>query len=342
MQLWQRLLGLFSRDIAMDLGTANTLLYTRRDGIVVNEPTVVDIDTRTNEVLAVGARAKVSRGRTPDRIRNVRPLRDGVIADFDVTTRMIVHFIRKAMGRSHFVRPSMVIGVPTCITQVEKKAVIDAARDAGAGQVDLIEEPMAAAIGAELPVREPTGSLVLDIGGGTSEVIVTTMSAIAVSQSLRIAGDAMNEAIQAALRHKFRLEVGENTAELLKMAIGSAVEIPGLESMPVSGKDLALGGPTTVEVTPEFVRGALAPIVDGIGQAVMRTLERTPPALAADIYDNGLLLAGGGSLLRGLDAYLAKCTGLTVTVDRDPLTTVLRGCARAMRERDVYGDVFIN
>ena len=342
MRLLQRLLQYFSRDIAMDLGTANTLLYTRRDGIVVNEPSMVDIDTRTGAVISVGARAKISRGRTPDRIRNVRPLRDGVIADFDVTSQMIVYFIRKAIGVSRLFRPSMVIGVPACITQVEKKAVIDAAHLAGAGQVLLVDEPMAAAIGADPPIAEPRGTMLLDVGGGTSEVVVITMSAIAVSQSLRMAGDAMNEAIQAALRHEYRLEVGENTAESLKIGTGSACEVPNLSPMHVSGKDLAMGRPLTVEVSPEFVRQALRPTVEAIGLAVMKTLERTPPALAADIYDTGITLAGGGSLLRGLDRYLADCTGLEVRLDSDPLTTILRGAARAMLDRKAYADVFIN
>ncbi len=333
---------LFSRDIAMDLGTANTLLYTRKDGIVVNEPSVVDIDAYTGEVLSVGARAKCSRGRTPRRVKNIRPLRNGVIADFDVTTRMIVHFIRKAIGSSRFVRPSMAICVPAGITQIEKKAVINAARQAGAVRVSLIEEPMASAIGAELPVREPQASLVIDIGGGTSEVVVITMSAIAVSQSLRMAGDAMNEAVQAALRSEYRLEVGENTAERLKIAIGSAAPVPGLEPVKVSGRDLALGCPATKEVAPEFVREALKVPVEAIGHAVLRTLEATPPELAADLYDTGLLLAGGGSLLRGLDRYLSDLTSLPVRLDRDPLTTVVRGTAMAMEYPETYGEVFIS
>lgn len=346
MRLLQRVFRYFSqylsRDIAMDLGTANTLLYTRRDGIVVNEPSVVDMDTRTGAVISVGARAKISRGRTPARIRNVRPLRDGVIADFDVASQMIIYFIRKAIGSSRLFRPSMVIGVPACITQVEKKAVIDAAHAAGAGQVLLIDEPMAAAIGAGLPIAEPQGTMLLDVGGGTSEVVVITMSAIAASQSLRMAGDAMNEAVQAALRHEYRLDVGEITAERIKIAIGSACEVPGLAPMSVSGKDLALGRPLTVEVSPDFVRQALKPSVEAIGLAVMKTLERTPPALAADIYDTGITLAGGGSLLRGLDSYLAGCTGLQVRLDSDPLTTILRGAAKAMLDRKGYSDVFIN
>ena len=341
-RIWHRLSSRFSRDIAIDLGTANTLLFTRKHGLLINEPSVVDIDTRTGEVIAVGANAKISRGRTPDRIRNVRPLRDGVIADFDVTTRMIVYFIRKAMGASRLFKPSVVIGVPTCITQVEKKSVIDAAHIAGAGDVHLIEEPMAAAIGAKLPVREPRGTLLLDIGGGTSEVVVVTLSAVAANQSLRLAGDAMNEAVQSALRSEYRMEVGENTAENLKISIGSAWRVDGLKPMRVAGKDIATGQPRIIEVTPEFVRSALKPVVEAIGEVVLRTLEHTPPALSADIYESGLYLAGGGSLLRGLDSYLHSVTGLPVILDEDPLTTVLRGAVTAMMDMKVWQDTFIN
>ncbi len=325
----------------MDLGTANTLLYTRRDGIVVNEPSVVELDEQSGEVLAVGARAKLSRGRTPGGIRSVRPLRSGVIADFDVTMKMIVHFIRAAIGSSRFLRPSMVICVPTGITQVEKKAVIDAAFQAGAVKVSLVEEPMAAAIGAGLPIEMPQGSLVADIGGGTTEVAVITMSAIAVSHSVRMAGDAMNEAIQEALRSEYRLEVGENTAERIKTQIGSATEVPGLEPLTVAGKDLAQGRPARLDVSPDFVREVLRPPVETIAQTVLRTLERTPPALAADIYDTGLTLAGGGALLRGLDRFLSERIELPVHLDQDPLTAVLRGTSMAMMDPRRYEDVFI-
>ncbi len=342
MLFWNRFLRLFARDIAMDLGTANTLLFTKRGGIVVNEPSVVDMDTRTGEVLAVGSKAKSSRGRTPQRVQNIRPLRDGVIADFDVTTRMIVHFIRQAMGPVRFSRPNMVISVPTGVTQVEKRAVINAARLAGAVNVHLVEEPMASAIGAGLPVGEAQGSLVVDIGGGTTEVAVITLSAIAVSQTVRVAGDAMNGAIMSALRQEYRLEVGENTAERVKIAIGSALPVEGLKSMMISGKDLARGCPVTVEVTPGFVREALKAPVETIGEAVMRTLEMTPPALAADIYDTGVTLAGGGALLRGMDTYIADRTRLPVHLDPEPLTAVLRGAAEIMMNMSAFPDVYIN
>ncbi len=342
MFFWKRFLRYFASDIAMDLGTANTLLFTKKGGIVVNEPSVVDMDLRTGEVLAVGAKAKSSRGRTPGRVNNVRPLRDGVIADFDVATRMIVHFIRQAMGPMRFFKPNMVISVPTGVTQVEKRSVINAAKLAGAVNVTLVEEPMASAIGAGLPVGEPQGSMVADIGGGTTEVAVITLSAIAVCQTVRVAGDAMNEAIMSALRQEYRLEVGENTAERVKICIGSALPVDGLEPMLVSGKDLARGRPATVQVSPDFVREALKIPVDTIGEAVLRTLEMTPPALAADIYDTGITLAGGGALLRGIDQYLAGRTHLPVRMDEDPLTTVLRGVAEVMMNMAEFPDVSIN
>ena len=341
MGLWQRFLGLFSQDIAMDLGTANTLLYTRDGGIVVNEPSVVAMDAQTREVLAVGAEAKRARGRTPGRIRTVRPMKDGVVADFDVASLMVVSFIRKAIGRLGLVKPSMVICVPTGITQVEKKAVIDAALSAGAVKVSLIEEPMAAAIGAGLPVTEPRGSLVADIGGGTSEVAVITLSAVTVSQSLRVAGDRMNELVLRMLRDRYRLEVGENTAERIKIAVGSALPVPDLADIEVAGKDLVAGVPRTFTIKAEDVREALAEPVQEIAGAVMRTLERTPPELAADIYSSGFCLAGGGALLRGLADLLAERTRLRVFVAEDPLTAILRGTAKAMLDRKTYRDVFI-
>ena len=341
MGLWQRFLGLFSKDIAMDLGTANTLLYTRAGGIVVNEPSVVALDAQTREVLAVGHEAKRACGRTPGRIRTVRPMRDGVVADFDVASLMIISFIRKAIGRLGLVKPSMLICVPRGITQVEKKAVIDAALAAGAVKVSLIEEPMAAAIGAGLPVTEPKGSLIADIGGGTSEVAVITLAAVSASQSLRTAGDRMNELVLRMLRERYRLDVGENTAERIKIAIGSAMPVPGLEDMQVAGKDLVAGVPRTFTVKAEDVREALAEPVEEIAGAVMRTLERTPPELAADIYSNGFCLAGGGALLRGLAELLCERTKLRVFLAEDPLTAVLRGTARAMLNRQAFQDVFI-
>ncbi|SDF37638.1 rod shape-determining protein [Desulfovibrio legallii] len=340
--MFRRLFHFLSKDIAMDLGTANTLLYTRAQGIVINEPSVVAIDVQKNVVLAVGAAAKDYLGRTPQRIRAVRPMKDGVIADFDVTREMISYFVRKAITGLRLVKPSMVICIPTGITQVEKRAVIDSALLAGAADVAMVEEPMAAAIGADLPVHEPLGNLVLDIGGGTSEVAVITLAGIANAQSVRVAGDAMNMAVQRYLRDVFRMEVGENTAENVKKILGSALPQPNAPVLEVSGKDLVCGAPRVVQVTEGHIREALREPVQAILGAVLRALEKTPPELAADIYRNGMLMAGGGSLLKGLDQYIAQETRLKVFVDKDPLTTVLRGTARAMLDRQAYHAVFIN
>lgn len=337
-----RLLRFFSTDIAMDLGTANSLLYTRKHGIVVNEPSVVALDARTGKVLAVGAQAREYLGRTPGRIRAVRPLKDGVIADFDVTQSMISYFVRKVIRGLGLVKPGMVICVPIGITQVEKKAVIDAGMLAGAREVALVEEPMAAAMGADLPVNEPVGNMVLDIGGGTSEVAVISMGGVAVGQSLRVAGDAMNMAVQRYLRDVFRLDVGENTAENVKMILGSAIprkDAPGLQ---VSGKDLVQGMPRSIVLSEGHVREALADTIRAILNALMQALEKTPPELAADVARNGVLLAGGGALLHGLDQYLAQETRLKIFLDNDPLTTVLRGTARAMLNKTQFKSAFIN
>ena len=340
--MFRRLFRFLAKDIAMDLGTANTLLYTRAQGIVINEPSVVAIDTHKNAVLAVGAAAKDYLGRTPQRIRAVRPMKDGVIADFDVTREMIAYFVRKAITGLRLVKPSMVICIPSGITQVEKRAVIDSALLAGAADVAMVEEPMAAAIGADLPVHEPLGNLVLDIGGGTSEVAVITLAGIANAQSVRVAGDAMNMAVQRYLRDVFRMEVGENTAENVKKSLGSALPQPNAPVLEVSGKDLVCGAPRVVQITEGHIREALREPVQAILGAVLRALEKTPPELAADIYRNGMLMAGGGSLLKGLDQYIAQETRLKVFVDKDPLTTVLRGTARAMLDRQAYHAVFIN
>lgn len=337
-----RLLRFFSTDIAMDLGTANSLLYTRKHGIVVNEPSVVALDARSGKVLAVGTEAREYLGRTPGRIRAIRPLKDGVIADFDVTQAMISHFVRKVIKGLGLLKPGMVICVPIGITQVEKKAVIDAAMAAGARDVRLVEEPMAAALGADLPVNEPVGSMVVDIGGGTSEVAVISMGGIAVGQSLRIAGDAMNLAVQRYLRDVFRLDVGENTAENVKIFLGAAIPRANAPSLEVSGKDLVQGVPRAIVVTEGHVREALADTVRAILNALMQALERTPPELAADVSRNGILLAGGGSMLHGLDQFLAQETRLKVYLDSEPLTTVLRGTSRAMLNRNAFKAAFIN
>ncbi len=335
--MFRRLFRFLAKDIAMDLGTANTLLYTRAQGIVINEPSVVAI--RQDRA---GSPKSVYLGRTPQRIRAVRPMKDGVIADFDVTREMIAYFVRKAITGLRLVKPSMVICIPSGITQVEKRAVIDSALLAGAADVAMVEEPMAAAIGADLPVHEPLGNLVLDIGGGTSEVAVITLAGIANAQSVRVAGDAMNMAVQRYLRDVFRMEVGENTAENVKKILGSALPQPNAPVLEVSGKDLVCGAPRVVQITEGHIREALREPVQAILGAVLRALEKTPPELAADIYRNGMLMAGGGSLLKGLDQYIAQETRLKVFVDKDPLTTVLRGTARAMLDRQAYHAVFIN
>lgn len=340
--MFKHFLRFLSTDIAMDLGTANTLLYTRKQGIVINEPSVVAIDAKTGALIAVGAEARKYLGRTPDRIQAIRPLKQGVIADFDITSAMIGYFTRKAISRLSLVKPAMFICVPTGITQVEKKAVIDAACTAGARSVSLVEEPMAAALGADLPVHEPVGNLVLDIGGGTSEVAVISLNGVAVSASLRVAGDAMNYAVQRYLREVFRLEIGENTAENVKILIGSAVPVNESPTLEVSGKDLVQGCPRIIAINEGHVREALAECVRGIRNVLLQALEKTPPELAADICRNGLLLTGGGSLIKGLAQYLAKETRLRVYIDKDPLTTVLRGTAHAMLNPQQCSSLFLN
>ena len=340
--MFKRLLGSLGKNLAMDLGTANTLLYTKNNGIVINEPSVVAVDVQTGKVLAVGAQAKQFIGRTPQRIRAIRPMKDGVIADFDVTKEMISYFIRKAITGIRLVKPSIVICVPTGITQVEKRAVIDSAMMSGAREVFLIEEPMGAAIGADLPIHEPMGNLVLDIGGGTSEVAVITMSAIAHAESVRVAGDAMDLAVQRYMRDVFQLMVGENTAEKIKILLGCAVPMPEAPVLEVSGKDVVLGTPKVVRVTEGHVREALRDCLKAILNTLYNALERTPPELAGDIYRNGILLAGGGALLKGLDQLIARETRLKVIVDNEPLTTVLRGTGKTLEDQEFYKQVYIN
>ena len=330
------------KSLAMDLGTANTLLYTRAQGVVLNEPSVVALDAERGHVLAVGREAKEFLGRTPKRIRAVRPMRDGVIADFEVTREMIAFFIKKVIKGFHFSRPSIVICVPTGITQVEKRAVIESAQQAGASEVHLVEEPMAAAIGADLPIHAPMGNMVVDIGGGTTEVAVISLSAVAYAESVRVAGDAMNLAIQRYFQNEFQLLIGENMAERIKMAVGSAYPLPEQLVVEVSGKHLVSGTPRSVRVTDGHVREALAEPVRAIVLAIRKALEKTPPELAADIGGNGILLAGGGALLKGLDTLINKDTGLTVVIDRDPLTTVVRGTGRTLDDKKFYSKVYIN
>jgi rod shape-determining protein MreB len=337
-----RLLGAFSKQVAMDLGTANTLMYTRAAGIVLNEPSVVAVDIVKNRVLAVGREAKEYMGRTPQRIKAIRPMRDGVIADFEVTKNMIEYFIRKVVQGLRIVKPSIVICVPTGITQVEKRAVIEAAHQAGTREVFLIEEPMAAAIGANLPIHEPLGNLVVDIGGGTTEVAVITMSAIAYAESVRVAGDAMNYAIQRYLQDAFQLVIGENMAERVKMLLGSATPLPQALVAEVSGKDMVQGSPKVVRINDSHIREALRETTNVILAAVFKALEKTPPELSSDIARNGALLTGGGALLKGLDQLIARETRIKIVLDDDPLTTVLRGTGRTLDDRKFFSRVYIN
>ncbi len=340
--MFRNIFSMLGKNLAMDLGTANTLLYTRNQGVVLNEPSVVALDADRGNVLAVGHEAKEFLGRTPRHIRAVRPMRDGVIADFEVTRQMISFFIKKVIRGFNFARPNIVICVPTGITQVEKRAVIESAQLAGTNAAHLVEEPMAAAIGANLPIHEPLGNMVVDIGGGTTEVAVISLSAIAYAESVRTAGDAMNAAVQRYFQNEFQLMIGDNMAERIKMAVGSACPLPEQLVAEVSGKDIVSGTPRTVRITDGHVREALADPVRAIVMAVRKALEKTPPELVADIGRNGVLLAGGGALLKGLDVLIAGETGLKVSIDSDPLTTVVRGTGRTLDDMKFYSKVYIN
>jgi rod shape-determining protein MreB and related proteins len=329
-------LGLFSRDIGIDLGTANTLVHVRDRGIVISEPSVVAIETRTRKVLAIGAEAKRMVGRTPANIVAVRPLRDGVISDFDVTEQMIKYFVHRVHDRVGLIpRPRMLLGIPSGVTEVEKRAVRDAAFNAGARWARLIEEPMAAAIGAGLPVAEPSGSLIVDVGGGTTEVAVISLGGIVVSRSIRIGGDEMDSDIVAFGRREFNLLVGERTAEDIKIAIGSAHpgEL-GERHVTLRGRDLLTGLPRSVEISTDQVREAIEPSVQQIVDTIKDTIEETPPELVADIMDQGIVLAGGGALLQGLDRRVAEATQMPVHVAEDPLTCVVRGTGKVLEELD--------
>jgi len=323
--------GLFSNDLAIDLGTANTLIYVEGQGIVLREPSVVAINTQSNEVVAVGSEAKEMLGRAPGNIEAIRPMKDGVIAHFEVTEKMLSYFIKKVHNnRKTLVRPRVVIAVPSGITQVESRAVRDSALSAGAREVFLIEEPMAAAIGVDLPVWEPTGNLIIDIGGGTTEVAIISMSGIVFSKSVRIAGDEMNEAIVNYIKKKYNLLIGERTAEAVKMESGSAYPMEQVMTMEVKGRDLVAGIPKTLIISDEEIREALAETFSTIVEAVKIALERTPPELAADIVDKGVVVAGGGSLIKGLDTLLREATGLPITLATDALSAVALGSGKAL------------
>jgi rod shape-determining protein MreB and related proteins len=334
MSLWGTISGFGGREMAVDLGTANTLVYVRGRGIVLSEPSVVAIDQRTGEVHAVGIEAKRMLGRTPGTISAIRPLKDGVIADFDVTEQMLRHFIQK-VHHNRFAHPRVVVCVPSGVTGVEKRAVEEATLSAGARQAYLIEEPMAAAIGAGLPVSEPTGNMIVDVGGGTTEVAVISLGGIVVSQSIRVGGDEMDDAIMGHIKKEYKLLIGQQTAEELKLEIGSAWELPQEVSAEVRGRDMLTGLPKTVVITSEEVRRALDEPVHQIIDAIKSTLDKTPPELAADIMDRGIVLAGGGALLSGLAERLREETQMPVQLAESPLTCVAVGSGRSLEEFEV-------
>jgi rod shape-determining protein MreB and related proteins len=324
--------GMFSNDMGIDLGTASTLVYVKGQGIVLCEPSVVAIEKGTNHVLAVGEEAKRMLGRTPGSIIAIRPMKDGVIADFEITEQMLRYFINKVHNRRVLVRPRMVIAIPSGITEVEKRAVKDSAERAGAREVYLVEEPIAAAIGVGLPIQEPAGNMIIDIGGGTTEMAVVSLADIVFSKSIRIGGDEMDEAIIQHLRKTYNLLIGERMAEEIKIKIGSAYPLEEEMTMEVRGRDLVAGLPKTVTISSEEVREALAEPIAAILEAVRITLERTPPELSADLIERGMVLAGGGGLLKGLDKLLSEQTGLPVHIADDPITAVALGTGIVLSE----------
>jgi rod shape-determining protein MreB len=327
--------SLLSNDIAIDLGTSNTLVFTRGRGVVLSEPSIVAINKLTNKVEAVGKEAKEMLGRTPGHIVAVRPLKDGVIADFDVTEQMISYFIRRANNRRVWVRPRIVIGVPSGITQVEERAVKDTAYRAKATEVYLIEEAMAAAIGAGLPITEPSGNMIVDIGGGTTDVAVISMAGIVYSRSIRVGGTAMDEAIINYIKRNYNLLIGERTAEEIKISIGSAYPLDEELTLDIKGRDLVEGKPKTITITDREIREALSEVTSSIVESVRMALERTPPELSADFVDKGLILTGGGALLRNLDLRLREETGVPVSIAEDPLSSVVLGVGRILDDIDL-------
>lgn len=337
-----RLLSYFSKDLAMDLGTANTLIYLRGKGIVLNEPSVVAINQDSHQVIAVGQEARSMIGRHGQRVVTIRPLKDGVIADFEVTSVMIKYFLAKILKRRQLVRPKLVVAVPTGITAVEKRAVIEAAEQAGARHIHLIEEPMAAAIGAGLPIDKPFGNMVVDIGGGTTEVAVISMFAVAYSESVRVAGDEANEAILRYMQRERQMIISEVLAENVKMKIGTAAPLEEPQTLEITGKEILTGIPRTFTVTDEEIREAIREPVMAIVESVKRALEKTPPDLASDIHEKGFWLAGGGALLKGLDRLLSQTTNLKANIADDPLTAIVRGAGAVIDQMDYYRQVFIN
>ncbi|MSU76095.1 rod shape-determining protein [Patescibacteria group bacterium] len=339
--IFDEFLGYFSRDIGIDLGTANTLVYVRGRGIVINEPSVVAVNKQTNQILAIGNEAKKMVGRTPAHIVATRPLVDGVVSDFEVTEQMLKYFIDKVHkeGFTIFPRPRVVVGIPSGVTEVERRAVEDAAGSAGARSVYLIEEPMAAAIGARMPVQEATGCLIVDIGGGTSEMAVLSLGGVVMSRSVRTAGDELNRDIQQFARDEFNLQLGERTAEEIKISIGSAWPLDKPREAEMRGRDLVSGLPKAVRVNDEQIRQAISKSVTGIVDAIKSSIEETPPELVADILDRGVVLAGGGALLRGIDKLIAEQTKIPVYIADEPLTTVVRGTGLVLEDMSLLKDV---
>ena len=334
-------LGLFSNDLAVDLGTANTLVYVKGKGIVLREPSVVTVHKDSKKILAVGSEAKAMLGRTPGGIVAIRPMKDGVIANFDITEAMLRYFTQKVHNRKTLVRPRMIICVPSGITQVERRAVRDSAENAGAREVYLVEETMAAAIGVGLPIEEPGGSMIVDIGGGTTEVAIISLAGIVYAQSVRVGGDEMDEAIISYIKRNYNLLIGERTAEQIKIDIGSACQVGDRKTVEIKGRDLVAAIPKTIAVSDEEIRDALSETVNAIVEAVRSALESTPPELAADIVDRGIVLAGGGSLLRGIDLLLREETGLPVTVAEDPLSAIVMGTGKVLDELDLLGKLAV-
>jgi rod shape-determining protein MreB len=335
------MLAFLGRDMAVDLGTANTLVYVRRRGIVLNEPSVVALNTSNGQIVAVGVQAKRMIGRTPGNIVAIRPLKDGVIADFDITERMLRYFIQKVHRRRHLAKPRLVVAVPSGITGVEQSAVKEAGRQAGARRVYIIEEPMAAAIGALLPVYEPTGNMVVDVGGGTTEVAVISLGGIVTSQSIRVGGDEMDQAIIAFAKKEYSLMLGERTAEEIKMAIGSAYPSPDEPHTEIRGRDLVSGLPKTIVIGAEEVRHAIQGPVSTVVDIVKTTLDTCPPELAGDVMDRGIALTGGGALLRGLDERLREETGMPVQLADNPLESVVLGTGKCIEDFDALQQVLV-
>ncbi len=339
--LFNKIMGMFSNDLAIDLGTANTLVYVRGRGIICSEPSVVVVRRDNKKPIAVGLEAKEMVGKTPANIVTIRPMKDGVIADFDATEEMLKYFITKVHNRKSFISPRVIIGVPSGITQVEQRAVKDAAHASGAREVYLIEEPMAAALGVGLPVGEPSGNMIVDIGGGTTDVAVISLDGIVFSKAVRVGGDKMDESIIAYIKRKYNLMIGDRTAEMIKIHCGSAYPTEKIPPVEVKGRDLISGIPKAINVTEEEVREALQESVSLILDTIKVTLENTPPELAADIVDHGIVLAGGGALLKGLDILIREHTGVPVIVPDDPLTAVVRGCGAMLDKLELLKKIAI-